>query len=442
MHDDNPRAPRITARAVATVSALAGLAGALLAAYLAYAAIPESAWGTPVTPSVHGAASPIAAAIDDQYRIVFWMAAGVFALVEALIIYAALRFRHKPGGPEPRQVHGSATAEIVWTAIPVVIVLSLALMSYRTMRLHYVSSSAMAAAGEGELLEIEAIGHQWWWAFKYPDHGFETATEIVVPLGRPVRVDLESTDVIHSFWVPALGGKFDAVPGRRDGGAGQNFVWFVPDKLGRFEGQCAELCGTQHAGMRFTVFVVEPDAFEAWAKAMAETPDEPPGWSEAAALLADDPAAELPAGVDTSEFRGWRNVAQYGCATCHAIQGHPDFVSAEGAPRKLGPDLTRMATRTRLAGGVFAHTREDARAWIVDPESRKVGSLMLAMGADDQAADEILDYLYSLRLPAEVMAPIYGSHPEPDVLPPAYDQAAGADETADGHAATGSESGR
>lgn len=414
-HHQSPTS-RLTARLIMALLGLAAMAGIALAGYLAFAAIPDSAWHTPRTPSIHDPASPYTRVLNDQYWIVFWLSAIVFVVVEGMILWGALRFRRKEGDGEPDQVHGNNTLEVLWTLGPVLLVLYLAYMSYGTMRQNFVSREAMA--GGAEILEIEAIGMQWWWAFQYPE-GFETATEMVVPVGRPVRVNVDSTDVLHSFWVPELAGKVDAVPGERDGGFGQNFIWFVAERTGRFEGQCAELCGTQHAGMRFSVTVVEADEYAAWAGAMAEVPAEPPEFAEAFAIE-NDSDAELPAAMDTAEYRGWKTVGST-CMACHNVDGHSLIpVVAEDAPRKFGPNLTRVATRSQLAGGVFTHTSDNARAWIQEPESRKIGSLMTNMGIQADGSADILAYLNSMKIDDEIMRPIFASDPPASAIPPAY----------------------
>ena len=429
---------RLTAGSIKVLIGLAALAGIALAGYLAFAAIPPSAWHTATTPSIHDTASPFAESLDKQYWIVFWMAMVVFVVVEAMILYAALGFRRKEGDGEPKQTHGNNTMEVIWTIGPVIIVLYLAYMSYGTMRENYVSREAMA--GGGEILEIEAIGMQWWWAFEYPE-GFETATEMVVPVGRPVRVNLETADVLHSFWVPELAGKMDAVPGERDGGYGQNFVWFTAERTGRFEGQCAELCGTQHSGMRFSVIVVEEDEYEAWASAMAIVPEEPQEYLEALAF--QDPkrhaqimglpepegdaakASEVPSSMDTAEYRGWKSVSG-ACVACHSVDGHSLISVNESLPRKFGPNLTRTATRTSLAGGVIAHTAENVEAWMLNPDSQKIGTLMgtfINTGSDEgnsAQAQEIIAYLTSLKLDDGVMSPVFDTEPPPRAIPPAY----------------------
>ncbi len=413
-HETRPNS-RLTARLILALLVIAALAGAALAAFLAFAAIPDSAWHTPTTPSIHDPASPYARVLNDQYWIVFWMAAIVFVVVEAMILYGALGFRRKEGDGEPKQTHGNNTLEVLWTLGPVLIVLYMAYLSYGTMRQNYVSREAMS--GGADLLEIEAIGMQWWWAFQYPE-GFETATEMVVPVGRPVRINIDSSDVLHSFWVPELAGKADAVPGQRDGGFGQNFVWFVAERTGRFEGQCAELCGTQHAGMLFSVTVVEADEYEAWVGAMAEVPVEPAEFMEAYDM--ENAGEALPAALDTPEYRGWKTVGST-CMACHNVDGHSLITALEeGSPRKFGPNLTRVATRSRLAGGVFTHSSDNAQAWIQDPSSRKVGSLMTNMGVQPDGSADILAYLNSMKIDDAIMLPIFDSDPPASAIPPAY----------------------
>ncbi len=167
----------------------------------------------------------------------------VFVLVEALLLYAIFRFRAKPGQGEPEHVHGNTTLEVLWTAIPAVILLFIAVPTVRTI----FRTQAKARAGA---LEVEVIGHQWWWEFKYPQYTttrangkvdtLTTANEIYFPAGRTVNFKLRTADVIHSFWIPALSGKRDVMPNHT------NYIWFTPDSaLGAavWNGHCAEYCG-------------------------------------------------------------------------------------------------------------------------------------------------------------------------------------------------------
>jgi len=315
------------------------------------------------SPSTLDPASPNAAELKRLYDIIFFLGLAVFLLVEGLILYAIVKFRRRPGDPEPRQVHGSAPFEIAWTIAPTVIVLALAVVSYRPL----------VDAGEvpADALVVEAVGRQWWWEFKYPSADVTTATELVVPVGRPVRVDVESTDVIHSFWAPQLAGKIDAVPGQRDGGFGQNGLWFTAEREGRFEGQCAELCGAQHAGMRFTVVVVGAAAFEQW---LAEQ---------------SSPAAEPAPG--SVEAQGRAIIAEKACQGCHIIDG------VEGMVGQNGPDLTHVASRPWLAGGVFENTPENLARWIDHPDDLKPGTVMPDAGLTPDEIRAVAAYLESLR---------------------------------------------
>src|SRR6478672_3949165 len=155
---------------------------------------------------------------------------------------------------KPPQTHGSTKLEILWTLIPAVILVFIAIPTVRTI----FKTQAKAPAGS---LEVEVIGHQWWWEFKYPEYGITTANEVYVPVGRTVNFTLHSADVIHSFWAPQLGGKRDVVTNHT------NFLWYTPDsslETSVWNGFCAEYCGTSHANMRFRVFTVKPDEFAKW----------------------------------------------------------------------------------------------------------------------------------------------------------------------------------
>ena len=421
MQNGSDNSSRFGARLVSVLMGLALLVGLALAAWISFDAIPDSAWQTARQPAIDDVASPLTRELDDFYQIVFYMAVAVFVLVEGLILYAAFRFRRKPGDPMPKQVHGDNRAEIAWTLAPTLIVLLLAYMGYGVMQQRFVTEY------DQDPLVVNATGFQWWWEFDYPEAGFATSTEMVVPVNRPVRVMLESHDVLHSFWVPELAGKYDAVPGARDGGAGQNSISFVAERTGRFEGQCAELCGTQHAGMRFTVIVVEEEEYQAWADAHAEMVSLPE-------LPEDDPETtpNESYGVldsDSAEVRGYKYFMAR-CITCHLVDGVNTRV-AEGeeiAPERSadtpGPNVTRMAARTFLAGGVVAHTGVGAQTWVREPGTLKIGSNMAAMGYTDAEIDDILTWLYSFKIDDDVMRPVYAAEPRPDHLPPAYEELA------------------
>ncbi len=191
--------------------------------------------------------------VGSLFSLLIWLGTAVFVFVEAILIYALIRFRHREGAPEPQHVHGNSTLEILWTAIPAVILVFIAVPTVRTI----FSTQATARA---DALQVEVTGHQWWWEFRYPQYGITTANELYLPIGRTVNFTLKSQDVIHSFWVPAMGGKRDVVTNRT------NYLWYTPDSVGvnAWNGACAEYCGTSHANMRFKTFTVTPAQFASW----------------------------------------------------------------------------------------------------------------------------------------------------------------------------------
>ncbi len=200
----------------------------------------------------------------------------VFVLTEAALLFIVLKYRRRENQPAPPQTHGSTKLEITWTLIPAVILVFIAVPTVRTI----VTTQAAAAPGA---LNIDVIGHQWWWEFRYADHGITTANEIYIPVGRTVNFRLRSADVIHSFWAPQLGGKRDVVTNRT------NYIWLTPDSTTAsqvWNGFCAEYCGTAHTYMRFRVFTVTPEEFDSWAA----------GQRMPARFGAVGPAAPAPAG--------------------------------------------------------------------------------------------------------------------------------------------------
>jgi cytochrome c oxidase subunit 2 len=209
--------------------------------------------------------------IEYLFSILIWLGTAVFVFVEAVLLYALIRFRRRRGAPEPKQVHGNTTLEILWTIIPAVVLVFIAVPTVRAI----FRTQALPRPGA---LEVTVIGHQWWWEFRYPQYtapsqtaapGYRgridtlvTANELYLPLGRTVNFTLRSPDVVHSFWVPQLGGKRDLIPNH------PNYLWFTPDSVdaNAWNGFCAEYCGASHANMRFRAFTVSQPDFEAWAR--------------------------------------------------------------------------------------------------------------------------------------------------------------------------------
>ncbi len=213
-------------------------------------------------------------------------------------------------------------------------------------------------------LTIVVTGHMFWWEVEYPDHGFTTANEMHVPVGSRVRVELESADVIHSFWVPQLHGKIEMVPGR------SNVMYIEADEPGVYFGKCAEFCGQQHANMEFLYIVEAPAAFEAWAEGQAQD--------------AAEPATDL-------GLRGREVFVESPCALCHTIRG----VSTAAAP--VGPDLTHLGTRQTLAARTLVNVRGNLGGWILDPQGIKPGNRMPAVSLESEDFLALLEYLDGLR---------------------------------------------
>jgi cytochrome c oxidase subunit 2 len=212
-----------------------------------------------------------------------------------------------------------------------------------------------------QALEVVVRGYQWWWEFRYPALDVVTANELHLPAGRPVLLRLEGPDVIHSFWVPKLGGKRDVIPGR------VNQIAMVPDTPGEYPGQCAEFCGASHANMLMRVVVDAPADFERWVAAQRAP--------------AGEPAADVAEGRDL--------YARSACVGCHTIRG----VSA-GA---LGPDLTHLGSRQTIAAGLFPNTPQALAAWLRDPPALKPGVKMPNLGLTEAQARALAAYLLSLK---------------------------------------------
>ncbi|MBI2401808.1 MAG: cytochrome c oxidase subunit II [Gemmatimonadetes bacterium] len=287
----------------------------------------------------------------------------MFVVVESLLIYVAIRYRARPGQPPPARVHGHTLLEISWTLAPAVILIMVAVPTIQTI----LRTDGPAPAGA---LEVSVIGHQWWWEYRYAESGVVTANELHVPVGRPVVLSMTSADVIHSFWAPRLGGKRDVIQGRT------NRLRFTPDSVGVFLGQCAEFCGESHANMGLQVVVEDSAAFEAWIAAQQQAPLPPDSLS---------PAARE--GLEA--YRRIRDPASNTCIICHAIQGVSGGL--------MGPNLTHLGSRSRIAGDMIPNTAEGLARWLRDPITAKPGSKMPNVGLDESEIAALVAYLQSLR---------------------------------------------
>lgn len=318
--------------------------------------------GDPYPQSSLHPASDSAEIIDVLYRQIVMWAAVVFVVVEGLILFTVIKFRARPGAPEPRQVHGNTVVELLWTLAPAVILVFIAVPTVKAI---FKLDGRVAPEGA---LEVEVIGHQWWWEFRYPSLNVTTANELHIPQGRPVRLTMTSVDVIHSFWVPRLMGKRDLILGRN------TRLVFTADSVATYLGQCAEFCGLSHANMRFRVMVDQPGDFENWTAAQ-----------QAGAMPTDTTDTRLSAGL--AAFRQIRQPASNSCIACHAIQG----VSAG----VLGPNLTHVGSRMTIAGGILPNDSAGLARWLADPPGEKPGSLMPQVGLTNDEIAALVAYLQS-----------------------------------------------
>lgn len=306
--------------------------------------------------SVFHTSSPQARAIADLFYFDLAICAFIFLLVTGLIVFVVVRFRHKPGAPEPVQDPGNAKLETLWTVIPGLILA--VLLGWTAYTMHFVNPPI----GSREP-DVIIIAHQWWWEYHYPTSGVVTANELHMPLGQNWLFKVESADVIHNFWVPDLAAKTDAIPGH------PNFLWIKPDHGGIFLGTCGEYCGCCHGLMGIRVIVDSPEEFEQWLKSQQVTARTP----------TTEPA-----------LRGLHWVQSRTCGNCHTIAG----TTARG---KVAPDLTHMATRQTLGANTTANTHANLVQWIRDPRAIKPGVNMPGLRASPQEAEDIATYLEELK---------------------------------------------
>jgi len=345
----------------AIISRLAGVAllltGVLLAAGLCRATPQANS-----IPSIFDSHSTPADSIRHLSHFVLGVTGLIFLVVFSLLTYAIVKFRNRAADTErePAQVYGSTQIELAWTIIPILIVVVLFLATARVI--HAIEDAPKPA----EAVEVTAIGHQFWWEFRYPGLGIVTANELHVPVSdashpTPTFLKLLSADTDHSFWIPQLAGKTDLIPNH------PNETWLDPHETGLFLGQCAQYCGTQHAKMLLRVYVDSPEDFERWVREQRK-----------------------PANQDEKEADGRRVFESTACLNCHAIGG------TNGTGR-FGPDLTHLMSRRTIASGAAENNSQNLRLWIQNPDAIKPGSLMPAMKLSDPELDALVRYLETLQ---------------------------------------------
>jgi cytochrome c oxidase subunit 2 len=283
----------------------------------------------------------------------------VVIVVFAIYVYVLVRFRKRDGDNSiPKQVEGSHVLEIIWTVVPILLLLVLAVPTVSYTFKHSTNYNKDKAA-----VHVKVTAHQFWWQFEYPDLGIATAQELVVPKDKIIAFDLVSADVSHAFWVPSLGGKVDTNPGIH------NTLYLQADEIATFQGRCTELCGASHALMNFTVNSKSQADFDAWVAKM-----------------------KAPVTVPATAQKG-EELFKENCMSCHAVNANGPGVA---------PNLKGFADRDTLAG-ILEHTPEKMALWIHNPQEQKPGNKMPAFGKeaggklDDAQIKDIVQYLQTLK---------------------------------------------
>lgn len=361
----------------------------LLAVGLVALAVAAAACAPNATQDTLQPAGPNAEKPYNLFVVVFWVATAIFILVEGAIVVISIRYRHRKGREQiPPQIHGNTRLEIAWTILPALILAGIAVPTVTTI-------FDLAREPEEGTLQVDVLGHQWWWEFSYLDQGFTTANELHIPTGEPVYLRLCAVGsagtpqaeapspsscqpggegpipatvgkaVLHSFWVPELAGTQDVVPGQT------NYLYLEADEPGRYEGACKEFCGLSHAYMRTVVVAHAPADYERWVQeqlAEATTPE-------------DGAPAE---GVAVFAER---------CVECHAIDG---LTTAEGERiqgANQGPNLTHFMSRECFRGCTMEINRGNLERWLRDPQAVEAGSFMIL---DPPLTEQEIDALIGL----------------------------------------------
>ncbi len=285
------------------------------------------------------------------------LSAVILGIVTFMVIGGIIVYRAGKQTGEPRQITGNKPLELIWTLIPLVIVIVLFFLSLHVMR--EINKPIMP----GEKPDIVIIAHQWWWEMRYPKQNIITANELHIPIHKRLLMNIESADVIHSWWVPSLGRKIDAIPGRKNSG------WIEADSIGEYEGTCSEYCGTQHAWMRIKVIAQSANDYAQWIKNEKQYPVLP---------------------MDSLGRVGEKIFHQKTCGSCHSITG-------TSADAHIGPDLSHFASRETMLSGMMANNKENLTKWLDNPQKIKEGSYMPDFLMSDGEIKALTDYLEQLK---------------------------------------------
>lgn len=310
---------------------------------------------------------PVAQGQFDLIKLSISIMFVVLVVVFAITAYVLIKFRRKAEQTEmPKQVEGNFKLEIIWTVIPLILVLILAVPTVKE-----VFAFGEDHANDKDAIQVKVTSHQYWWEFEYPQYDVTTAQDLIIPTNKKIAFELKTADVIHSFWVPSLSGKMDTNPD----GTINRFSFSAPNE-GVYRGKCAELCGPSHGFMEFKVKSVSPESFENWVAAMKQP------------MIAIEDAALA------ETFKNQ-------CLTCHAV-GDQGGVG--------GPSLTGMGSKESVASMLLNSesndegnpVKDNLKEWLTDPQSVKPGNKMPSpkedMGLTDEEIDGIAEYLANYKL--------------------------------------------
>ena len=309
--------------------------------------------------STFDAQGPVSEIQKNLFLFTFWIAVIVFIVVEGAILFVTFRYRRK-NDELPVQTHGNLKLEITWTIIPAIIIVIIAIPTVIGIW------QTQVMPDEEDSLVINAVGHQWWFEFNYPSEEVVTANELHLPEDTNVIVNIESQDVLHSFWIPKIAGKVDMVPNH------ENQLWIKADNPGLYYGQCAEFCGVAHAMMRFRVIVHTNEDYQNWLEYMRTPPQ------------------DLVSGSDEDEGR---KLFVGNCSMCHTYDSykkaayHKEINSQynrweewkkdkENSAIVSAPNLTHFGNRITLGAGLKENNYDNLVKWIEDPDSIKIGTRM------------------------------------------------------------------
>lgn len=294
--------------------------------------------------------------VEDLFIYFIIAAAIILILVFFFVIYYTHKYRAKDKSVEPEQSHGNQKFEVILTLVAVALTTFFLVMTFKAV-------AAIQNVPDNPKPDLIVTAHQWWWEARYPDSGVVTANEIHIPAGKRILLELNSADVIHDWWVPALGRKMDAFPDFK------NHVYMKADKPGTYLGSCSEFCGGQHATMRIRVIAHTQEDFDKWQQ------------------------EQLRPVVSTGNVQFIKGKALFEsktCTSCHAING-TDY------NENIGPNLTHFGSRGRFLSDWKENTKENLRAWLKDPQEVKPMAKMPNFIFSDQELDALVTYIHNLK---------------------------------------------